>query len=160
MKKDKRSKIERGLLVFIIFILVFYIGIEKKRLRALIKLSEKNSLLYLFSTQWLYRKINGEDIFACLEDKGYKRIVVYGKNHSCECLCSELEKMGIAVPCIIDETAVGRYGNIPIIAKNNMPKDVDAVIITNLENTESIQKNLKEAFSGAILTLEDIVKWG
>lgn len=135
-------------------------SIEKKRLRALIKLNEKNSLLYLLSTQWLYRKINGEDVFACLKNNGYKRIAIYGKNHSSECLCSEIEKMGITISCIIDDKAVGRYGNIPIIKKDNMPKNVDAIIITNLENTESIQKNLKKVYSGSIYALEDVVKWG
>lgn len=160
MKKTKCLMVQWGVFLLITFTLVFYISVEKKRLHALLKLSEKNSLLYLLSTQWLCRKINGEDVFACLKDKGYKKIAVYGKNHSSECLCTELEKMGIEVPCIIDDKAIGRYGDISIVAKNNIPKDVDAIIISNLGNTETIQKDLEDVCSGAILTLEDIVKWG
>lgn len=144
----------------LILALVIYIILEKKRLRALIYSNEKNHLLYLFSTQWLYRKINGDKVFACLEDNGYKKIAIYGKNHSCECLCSELESMGINVACIISDNVKGRYGNIPIVKKNNMPKDVDAIIITNLGNAESIKNKLKDRYAGTMLVLEDIVKWG
>lgn len=160
MKKDKYLTVKLGLLLLAMFVAAFYIRIEKRRLQALIKANEKNSFLYLFSTQWLYRKINGENIFACLEENGYKKVAVYGKNHSCECLCSELEKMGIVVSYIIDDNAVGRYGDIPIKTKENMPKDVDAIIITSLGNTASVQKSLEEVYSGAVLALEDIVKWG
>lgn len=160
MKRTKCFIIKRILFAFLFWGTVIYIFIEKKRLQALIKLNEKNHLLYLLSTQWLYRKINGEEVFACLKDNGYKKIAVYGKNHSCECLCSELENIGIEVAGIIDGNAVGRYGDIPIITKDKMPKDVDAVIITNLVNAELIANNLKEEYTVPIFTLEDIIKWG
>ncbi len=160
MKRVKNLMDKRKISVLIIFILVLYVKVEKKRLQELIKLSEKNSLLYLFSTQWLYRKINGEEIFICLADNGYKKIAVYGKNHSCECLCSELENMGIEVAYIIDDKARGRYGNIPIVTQNSIKNDVDAIIVTNLENAECIKNDLQTIYSGPILILGNIVKWG
>ena len=95
-----------------------------------------------------------------LEKGGYNRIAVYGKNHSCECLCSELRNMGIEVVCIVDDKSNGRYGSIPIMKKDSMPKDVDAIIITNLVNGELIKKDLEDVYAKAVFTLEDIIKWG
>lgn len=135
----------------IVFVIAFYRGVEKKRIYALIKLSEKNHSLYLLSTQWLYRKINGEKIFECLVDSGYKKIAVYGRNHSCECLCSELESMEIEVSCIIDDNEVGRYGNTPVIKKSRIPNDIDAIIVSNIENIDFIRDMLRPVFADRYL---------
>lgn len=160
MERIKCLMKKNTVLILVISALFFYISVEKKRLQALIKLSEKNHSLYLLSTQWLYRKINGEEVFACLVDSGYKKIAVYGRNHSCECLCSELESMDVEVSCIIDDGDKGRYGNIPIIAKSRIPDDVDAIIVTNIENIDLIRNTLRPLYAGPILALADIVKWG
>lgn len=145
--------------ILVVFVFAFCISVEKKRIHALINLSKKNHSLYLFSTQWLYRKINGEKIFGCLVDSGYKKIAVYGRNHSCECLCSELESTEIEVSCIIDDNEVGRYGNIPVIKKSRIPNDIDAIIVTNIENIDFIRDMLRPVFAGPILALADIIKW-
>lgn len=129
-------------------------SIETQRQKGL---ADKHLALYLMMNQWVKVKQENRSIAAYLENKGYKKIAIYGMNYAGETLYSELADSVVKVQYGIDRKASEKYSEIEVISPEDNLPDVDAVIVTAITFFDEIEENLKRKLSCPILSLEDVL---
>ena len=74
-----------------------------------------------------------------------------------EHLKAELEKTTIEIKCIIDTRKQGMEREVPIIGLNDQLPNVDAIIVSVINEFEEILKQLHARTDIPVISLEDIL---
>ena len=151
------------LLVIIIFIIVFALGfmsglrISNKEVMRARNSANKNGDLLKIAIKWIR---DGQKIEQYIEEKGYKRIAVYGMSYLGDCLVDTLWKKEINVVCGIDRNADRLYNPyVPIYKMENDFPMSDVIIVTALVSYQQIKQDLQTKLGQDIdiISLEDIL---
>lgn len=129
----------------------------KKRIRKEREVSDKHLSLYLLLYEWMKAKQNGKSMVSYLNDRGYKKIAIYGMSYLGELLIGELKETSIQVAYGLDKKITGTFHGIDIYAPDENLTEVDAVIVTAISAFESIEKELQLRMDCPIVSMEDIV---
>ena len=113
-------------------------------------LSEKHLALFLMMNQWVKVKQEGKNLISYFEEKGYKKIAVYG-------MLNELRESGIQAVYGIDKNAGQIYADIDIMTMEDELEEVDAVVVTAVAFFDEIEEKLSKKMSCPIISLEDIL---
>lgn len=123
----------------------FFAGIEKKendKIKALMK--------------WVEVLQKGYSISEFLKRRGYRTVAIYGMGQLGGLLFKELSEAGIKVLYAIDRNKEAK-SPIPIVgADTGELMEADCLIITAGVYLSEL-KNIKEAFSGTMISLEDLL---
>lgn len=114
------------------------------------------SLFHLMS-QWVKVNQDGKRVIDFFEEKGYKKIAIYGMGYVGEILNDEFRDSNITVEYGIDKNADSIYADVDVISVNDPLMEVDAVVVTAITYFEEIEKELSEKISCPIISLEDIL---
>lgn len=120
-------------------------------------LSEKHLALFLMMKQWVKVKQEGKSLISYFEEKGYKKIAVYGMSYAGETLLNELRESGIQAVYGIDKNAGQIYADIDIMTMEDELEEVDAVVVTAVAFFDEIEEKLSKKMSCPIISLEDIL---
>jgi hypothetical protein len=107
--------------------------------------------------QWVRVKQDGKNIATYLENKGYKRIAVYGMSYAGETLVDELKGTSVEVAYGIDKRSVSAYSNVEIYSVDDELVEVDAVVVTAITYFDEIKETLSEKIGYPIVSLEYII---
>ena len=121
------------------------------------QMSEKHLSLFLMMNQWVKVKQERKNLASYLEEKGYRKIAVYGMSYAGETFIDELKNTNIQVIYGIDQKADRIYANVNLVTIDDNLEEVDAVIVTAITFFDEIKENLSEKMDCPILSLEDIL---
>lgn len=109
--------------------------------------------------KWLYLKNVDIPIKKYLEDKGLKRIAVYGLGDIGKRLIEELQNDNFVVEYAVDAKADMLFADFPLyLAKDELP-DIDVMIVTVLYEFEEIKMQMPDRLKEKCISLETIVNY-
>ena len=118
---------------------------------------------YLTVQQYLSIKCQKKSISVFFEERGYKRVAIYGLGELGRCVLNDLSDTKIKVLYVIDQ-AYNNYplgvNGIPVINKEMIyeQEDIDVVVVTVLyEFNKIVDSLLEEIELEKILSLSDVV---
>lgn len=120
-------------------------------------MSNKHLALFLMMNQWVKIKQEGKSLAGYLDEKGYKKIAIYGMSYAGETLSEELRNTGIEVVYGIDKNVDSIYSEIEIVSPEHDLRPVDAVIVTAITFFNEVEEELSEKVTCPIISLEDIL---
>ena len=106
--------------------------------------------------QWMRRKEQNKPLRNTLEERGITTVAVYGLGILGEHLKSELQETDM-IKYAIDIRKQGLKRNIPILGLDDLLPEVDAIIVSVVNEFETISKQLKERTDIPIISLEEIL---
>lgn len=121
------------------------------------KMSEKHLSLFLMMNQWVKVKQEGRSLALYLEQKGYRKIAVYGMSYAGETFIDELKGTNVQVLYGIDQKADRIYADVKIVTMDDDLEEVDAVVVTAITFFDEIEENLSAKMDCPVLSLEDIL---
>ena len=121
------------------------------------KMSDKHLALFLLMNQWVKVKQDGKKLSSFLEEKGYKKIAIYGMSYVGETLLNELREGTIQTVYVIDKQADGIYTDLKVVSPEEYLEEVDAIIVTPITFFEDIKRMLETRVGCPIISIEDIL---
>lgn len=106
---------------------------------------------------WMEGNQRGKNIAASLEEKGYRKIVIYGMGEMGNRLYEQLRGTDIQVLYAIDKNPVSGYSELNVVGAAMETAGVDAVIVTPVYDFDKIKGDLEGNFTCEILSLEEVV---
>lgn len=139
----------------------FGAGIVKKmeddKLEKAYDKSKKHFELYRMMNQWVRVHQEGKKLSSYFERNGYKRIAVYGMSYAGETLINELKDTKTEVAYGIDKNADAIFTDIKIVSADDLPEQVDAIVVTAITFFAEIEEKLREKTDCPIISLEDVL---
>ena len=136
------------------------IGVNKmmgKKINDWKKMSNKHLTLFQMMNQWVRVKQEGKNLSSYLEEKGYKKIAIYGMSYAGATLIEELKGTNVKALYGIDKNADNIYADIDVFSmEDDLPK-VDAVVVTAITFFDEIEGKLSKKLDCPIISLEDIL---
>ena len=109
---------------------------------------------------WLKIKNQGRSLKSYFEDNDLKNIAIYGMGGLGERLFEELKALDINVIYAIDKMAGEKHiEGLRTIGIEDELTDVDAIIVTPVQDFYSIENILEEKIESEIISLEDIINY-
>lgn len=128
------------------------------RIDELQKLADKHLAIMNLFSMWIQNKESNLKIETYLKEKNINRIAIYGMSFAGERLYDELENSDIEIAFCIDKNANNIYKDVIILSPDDeIPDDVDAIIVTAFTFFEEIEMKLKSKVNTKIISLDDIV---
>jgi len=110
--------------------------------------------------KWLKLKNQGKSLKPYFEDNDLKTVAIYGVGGLGERLFEDLKSLDINVIYAIDRVAGMKHiEGLHIVGIEDELKDVDAIIVTPVQDFYAIEKVLEEKTDSEIISLEDIVNY-
>lgn len=119
--------------------------------------ADKNAVLIDIFASWMKIKQEGKSLKVYFEEKGYKKIAIYGMHYLGECLVRELKDSDIVIEYAIDRNAKGINSGIQCIDMSGEFTKVDAVIVTPVQSFFEIEEELSYKIECPIISIEDII---
>lgn len=116
---------------------------------------DKHLALFLMMNQWVKAKQEGKNLASYFEEKGYKKIAIYGMSYAGETLLNELKGSGISVAYAIDKNVSS--AEVRVMSVDDALEEVDAVVVTAITFFDEIEELLSEKMDCPIISLEDIL---
>lgn len=121
------------------------------------KLVERYQCYWRVLHQWMLLKENGVNIGEYLQQKGIRKVAIYGMGMLGLHLVKELEGGPVEILCGIDRAAGALHQEFPIVMPDEPIGKVDAVIITPVFAFNEIYATLRKQYQGKILSLMELV---
>lgn len=106
---------------------------------------------------WMESGQRGKSIAACLLERNYRKVVIYGMGEMGNRLYEQLRETDIEVLYAIDKKPVSRYAELNVVGVAMETSDVDAVIVTPIYDFDKIKGDLEGSFGCEILSLEEVI---
>ena len=100
----------------------------------------------------------GYSLETYLKDKGIHRVAIYGAAVLGERIKGILKESSIFVECFIDKNAPFVEEDIPVYKLEDCNVEVDAIIISLIENEDSVASYIKRDRNVAVYKIREIVK--
>lgn len=113
----------------------------------------KITLYYRILNMWLEMKQKGKSGITYLQERGIKKIAIYGMKELGERFYEEIKNTEIEVVCVIDKNPDDVVGDFWVISPEEEIPDVDAIIVTAEYYFNEISKQLKEKVRCPIYSL-------
>lgn len=107
---------------------------------------------------WMHLRDIGIEFSGFFKKYGYKRIAIYGVGKLGKHLFCELSKGDIEVLFGIDQNSKCVTYPVPVYSASQQIEEVDAIVITVIDQYEEIKKLLTEKVNCAIIPLEKIIQ--
>lgn len=121
------------------------------------KQANKNRGLFLLMDQWVCLKQDGRKIERYFIKNNLKRIAIYGMSYVGKRLSKELKCSEVEVIYGIDRNASIIYSEIELVTMDADLEDVDAIVVTSVDEYDSICSMLSQKISCPIIAIEDVV---
>lgn len=122
------------------------------------KLLDKHTNFYVILDYWLKLYEDNKTIEMYFEQRGYKKIAVYGMGVLGRHLEKQLTNKNISIEFIIDKGMFIQGQSMVKLdkVKNNLP-EVDIMVITAIMEFENIEEQLRTFMSCPIISLEEVI---
>ncbi len=104
---------------------------------------------------WIRKKNEGKEVVSFFQNRGIKRVAIYGLSQTGRLLYEELRKTEVAVVCGIDRSKNYSVNRLPTIrldavTPEGLLKDVELVVVIPIYDFPSIYDTLNEKLHGRI----------
>ncbi len=130
---------------------------KEKQVKEWEKISNKHLALFQMMNQWVRVKQEGKNLVSYLEEKGYKKIAIYGMSYIGETFIEELKGTNVEAVYGIDKNANNIYADIDVLSMEDSLPETDAVVVTAITFFDEIEKELSGKLDCPIISLEDIL---
>ena len=93
-----------------------------------------------------------------VKDKGIKRVAVYGDGYLGKRIMGELKEYHIETVFFIDRNADYLEEEVPVYKLEDAPDNIDAILISLVQNYGPVKKSLEEKYDVGIYTIGEIVE--
>lgn len=107
---------------------------------------------------WMKLRDNGGTVVNYFQNRGYKRIAVYGIAHLASHLTAELKGSEIEVVYGIDRRADFLYAAFPIYRLEDVWEPVDVIVVTPVYDYKNIKKELEQKGNYNVISLEEVIR--
>ena len=90
------------------------------------------------------KKICSEMLSECIK-RNFKKIALVGFSELTEIALLVCRNSSVNVECILNDENKSNFFDLKICKFNNLPKNIDAVLLTEINNSEKIYKQIKSA---------------
>ena len=146
--------------LLIVCILTTVIGIVlTDSLRRSVKyrmLADKHLRIIDVYDKWLKHMNDGGNLLDFFNTNGYRRIGIYGLGYLGRRLVSEVQNSEVEICFVIDKNMKTDYMGIPILSLDDNISDVDAIIVTPIDELYLIKKRLNSLTYVPIVSIEEI----
>lgn len=158
-KNIKLSEVSRYLLVFISVSVanLFLLYLQQKCINKWKEQANKNRSLFLLMDQWVKIKQEGKRLENFFGRNNFKKIAIYGMSNVGKRLIKELKDSEIKIAYGIDKNAENICSEIKLVTINEELENVDAVVITLVNDFEDVREILLKKLRCPIIVIEDIV---
>ena len=100
----------------------------------------------------------GYPVGKYLQSHGIRRVCIYGDGYIGKRLAGELKECNIETAFFIDRNAHYLTEEIPVYRLEEAPKEVDAVIISLVQNYDSVRNELRTKYKTKIYAIREIIE--
>lgn len=108
--------------------------------------------------QWLALKQAGFNLDKYFENRGYKKIVIYGYGDLGNHLINELRRSEVEIKAIIDRDTRYEYQRIPVINLEELSNDIDVVIVCAVTYYSQVREMILKKVSVDVISIEDVLE--
>lgn len=114
---------------------------QEKRYEAANRETARYRKKYDLMYQWMKLKQNGIDLLSFFRERQINSIALYGMGDLSRLICNELSHSGI-IQYGIDRQVQGMQEGIPVYSLENVPQNVEAILITPVLITDEIEDDI------------------
>jgi len=123
-----------------------------------IGLLEKFREMFFVLNKMAVCKEAGYPVGKYLQSQGIRRVCIYGDGYIGKRLAGELKECNIETAFFIDRNAHYLTEEIPVYRLEEAPKEVDAVIISLVQNYDSVRNELRTKYKTKIYAIREIIE--
>lgn len=123
-----------------------------------IGLLEKFREMFFVLNKMAVCKEAGYTVGKYLQSQGIHRVCIYGAGYIGKRLAGELKECNIETTFFIDRNAHYLTEEIPVYRLEEAPKEVDAVIISLVQNYDSVRNELRTKYKTKIYAIREIIE--
>lgn len=113
--------------------------------------------IYRCFDKWMKNRESGKYIQDYLINKGIKHIAIYGVGVMGEHILSELRNSQVTVEYLMDQRFRADCNNTKLVGVDDELEDVDAIIVTPINEYNIIKDKLQKKTKARIMSLEEII---
>lgn len=126
-----------------------------------VRMKKKSDLfegLYRRTNEWFFCEQRGDTLVKFLEGEGIHKIAVYGMGDFANRIYDEVQKSSLLEVVFEIDKNKSMYSNTDLYTlEEEFPQNIDAIIITDFNNYEQVEKRLKQKGNYKIFLLDDII---
>ncbi len=122
-----------------------------------IGLLEKFREMFFVLNKMAFCREKGCFVGKYLQSEGIHRVCIYGDGYIGKRLAGELKECNIETAFFIDRNAHYLTEEIPVYQLEEAPQEVDAVIISLVQNYDSVRNELRRKYKTKIYTVQEIL---
>lgn len=107
--------------------------------------------------QWINLKQDEKKVEEYFIQKNLKRIAIYGMGYVGKRLVKELKRTEIEVVYGIDRNAADIFSEIELVTMDDDLEDVDAVVVTLVDEYDTVCDILSQKVKCPVIAIEDII---
>lgn len=131
-------------------------GIDKQN----VKQRKKFESFYNLAERWITIHEEGKSLESILGERNIKTVAVYGLGTMGKHVVTQLKGSRVRVAYAIDRAVKGYWQDVEVIPLQEHIPNVDAIIVTAINDMDAIEKNLKKYTNCTILSLEELLYEG
>lgn len=133
-------------------------NLEQAIIRRQVKLLDKFRLLFFTLNNTLLLQENNVLLCDILRQKGINTLAIYGVGYVGKRIYGILKNTTVEVCCMADRNASFLEAELPIYTLENLPINIDGILITLQDGTESIRKKLQALYPHMqVIILTDLI---
>ncbi len=121
---------------------------------------KKFESFYYLAERWITIYEEGKSLESILEERHIKTVAVYGLGAFGKHVVTQLKGSRINVAYVIDQAVKGHWQDVEVKPLKEEISDVDAIIVTAINDMDVIEKNLKKYTRCTVLSLEELLYEG
>lgn len=152
------------LLAALCLVLILLLLYKNKKNKTVKKEADKFFNMFALTAQWIRNNQKGKSVGDYLLAKGYKRIGIYGVGYLGQLLCDELDGSLVEIIYAIDKSESVSLSNstkrINVLRQADPRQQVDAIIVTAIQDYEGIKEKYRKSVECDIISLEQVIYEG
>lgn len=131
---------------------------REKRIDASLINCRRKSIMNILD-RWLWLNESGKVLTSYFQERRYKSIAIYGLGMLGKHLLAELQNSQIRVSYGIDRRGKEWHYSFPVYDTVSKLPEADVIVVTVAYEFETIYRELKQKFTGKIISIEEILEW-
>lgn len=131
-------------------------GIDKQNVMQ----KKKFESFYNLTERWITIYEEGKSLESILVERNIKTIAVYGIGKLGKHVVTQLRGSKVKVVYAIDRAVKGYWQDVEVMPLQGHIPDVDAIIVTAINDMDAIERKLKKYTNCAVVSLEELLYEG
>lgn len=119
---------------------------------------EKFRRMFIALNKMIMCREAGCSVGGYIKRSGIRKAAIYGDGYLGKRLMAELEEQHIEVSFFIDRNADYLEERVPVYRLENAPEGIDAVIVSLVQNAESVKGALERKYAFKIYTVTEVIE--